>query len=136
MANKVVGRVWMMRPMCLNRPRIMMQSYEGTVGVRRMSRSLRACSSLSNRRAPALLRNARMYTEATIRRALDDGGAMCTEEELRDSTKDMYSDSFSGVGMYPDPKNAQRQRSFALFARGRAFGTSLPFAIAIVPKCR
>ena len=38
MANKVVGCVWMMRPMYFNRPRIMMQSYEGTFSVRQMSR--------------------------------------------------------------------------------------------------
>ena len=29
---------------------------------------------------------------------------MCIEKALRDSTKDMYNDSFSGAGMHPDPK--------------------------------
>ena len=43
------------------------------------------------------VRNARLYTAATIRRALNDGGAMCIEKELRDSTKDTYSDNFTRV---------------------------------------
>ena len=45
---------------------------------------------------------------------------MCIEKELRDSTNDMYDDSFSGIGMCSDPKvrNASGPyASFALFAR-------------------
>ena len=89
MAIKTVGRVRMMRPTYLKRPRIVMQSYDGTFSVRR---SLKACSSFSKRGAPAILRNARLYTDATIRRALHDGGAMSIEKELRDSTRDLYKD--------------------------------------------
>ena len=101
-------------------------------------RSKRAHPS-QKRGVPAILRRARLYTEATIRRALNDGGAMCIEKELRDSTRDMYNDNFNGAGMCPDPKIRKANgpyASFALFARRRAFGTSLPFAITIVPRCR
>ena len=80
MAIRVVGLVRTMRPTYLSRPRIKMQSYDGTFSVRRTSRSLNACSSLSTRGVPAILPRARLYTEATIRRALNDGGAMCIEK--------------------------------------------------------
>ena len=87
----------------LSRPRIKMQSYDGTFSVRRTSRSLNTCSYLSKRGVPAILRNARWYTEATIRRALNDGGVVCIEKKLRDST----NDNFSGAGMCPDQKCAK-----------------------------
>ena len=106
--------------MHLHRPRIMMQAYEDTFSDQRMSRSLRACSSLSNLGTPAIRRNARLFTEATIRRALNDGGAMCIGKELRDSTEDMYNDSFSGAGMYPDPKMRNASSPFRFLRTFRA----------------
>ena len=50
---------------------------------------------------------------------------MCIEKELRDSTRNVYKDNFSGAGMCPDPKKRKAKgphASFALFARRRAFG--------------
>ena len=94
----------MIRSTYLSRPRTMMQSYEVARSFRQMSRSLGASSTLSYRGAPAILRKTRLYTEATIRTAFTEGGATCTEKELGDSTRDMYSDSFSGEDRVSDPK--------------------------------
>ena len=80
MARRANGCVRLVRSAYLNRPRIMMQSYEGARCFRRMSKSLVAFSTLSNRGAPAILRKVRLYTDKTIRRGLTEGGVMCIEK--------------------------------------------------------
>ena len=121
---KFVGLVRTMRPTYISRHRIKMQSYDGTF-------SVHACSSRSKRGMPAILRRARLYTEATIRRALNDGGA------TRPGTCTMtVSKEQECVQIQKMRKASRPYASFALFARRRAFDTSLPFVITIVPRCR
>ena len=59
-----------------------------------------------------------------------------SKKELRDSTSDMCNDNFSEARMCPDPKMRKAKGQYASFARRRAFGTSFPFAITIVPRSR
>ena len=119
MASKVVGCVRMVRPMYFDRLRIMMQSYEGTISVRRKSRSLRPCSSSETVERQLFCAVRWLYTEATIRRASNDCGAMCIEKELRDSTKSCTM-TVSLEEERTHTKNAQLQRSVFFL---RAFRT-------------
>ena len=110
MAIEVVGRVGTMPPTYLSRPRInhttVLSVFDGPRG-----RFERARVSQNGECQISFAMRGCMYTDATIRRALNDGGAMCIEKELRDSTRDMYTDNLSGAGMCPDPKNGQSQWS-------------------------
>ena len=139
MASKVVGCVRMMRPMYFDRPRIMMQSYEGTFSVRRNSRSRRACSSLWNRGAPTVLRSARVVHRSNNPKGVERLWCNVHRKGVARLNQIMYNDSFIGAGMYSDPKmrnSSGPKASFVLFARRRAFVTSLPLAITIVPRRR